>query len=219
MRNNHCWKRKEKFVSKPCQFFKKFLSQNNIKFCQQYDNPQEWRRKFSIDIAFIEERIGIEINGNQHYESNGKLKPYYQQRHDILESFGWQIIEVPYLKVFDDEFKRKILEKIKEKVKCNFDYAEFVKKRMQQKKKRYICERCGKRKKTKQSKKCVECVKYENKLKAIIDRKITKEQLEKLIDEFPFVKIAKMYNVSDVTIKKMVQEIWYRNRKQIRILG
>ena len=30
-------------------------------------------------------RIGIEINGNQHYERNGKLKKYYQDRHDHIE--------------------------------------------------------------------------------------------------------------------------------------
>lgn len=29
-------------------------------------------RSFSLDIAFPEKKIGIEVNGNQHYERNGE---------------------------------------------------------------------------------------------------------------------------------------------------
>jgi very-short-patch-repair endonuclease len=72
-------------------------------------NPKEWKRNFAIDIAFPNEKIGIEINGNQHYQSNGQLKKYYQERHDILEGFGWKIFEIPYLMVWNEDFKSDIL--------------------------------------------------------------------------------------------------------------
>ncbi|MDY5668732.1 MAG: hypothetical protein SPK43_05840 [Candidatus Onthovivens sp.] len=42
----------------------------------------------SVDIAFPDIKIGIEINGNQHYNRDGSLKDYYQKRHDKLEEAG-----------------------------------------------------------------------------------------------------------------------------------
>ncbi len=55
---------------------KKILDNINVKYVPEY-NPLI-NRFFSIDIAFPDKKIGIEINGNQHYNIHGSLKEYYQ---------------------------------------------------------------------------------------------------------------------------------------------
>ena len=42
-------------------------------------------------------KIAFEINGNQHYDLEGKLKEYYQERHNYFKERGWILIEIPYL--------------------------------------------------------------------------------------------------------------------------
>ena len=56
-----------------------------------------------MDIAFPDKQIGIEINGNQHYERNGDLKPYYKDRHNYLECMGWKIYELHYKIPYSDK--------------------------------------------------------------------------------------------------------------------
>ena len=41
------------------------------------------------------------MNGNQHYERNGDLKPYYKERHDLIENIGITLIELPYYKIYE----------------------------------------------------------------------------------------------------------------------
>lgn len=53
-------------------------------------------RHYSIDIAFPDIKLGIEINGNQHYDRKGNLLPYYQERHDLITQAGWKLIELHY---------------------------------------------------------------------------------------------------------------------------
>lgn len=202
LRKNHPWSKKTKFYSSPCQLFKQFLRENNVNFLQQYMNPNEWKRNFAIDIAFIQEKIGIEINGNQHYERNGQLKQYYQQRHDILEEFGWKIIQVPYLMVWNDDFRNNILKEIKDQVNINYDYSEYVKQKLQQKENRYICIKCGQKKKTKESKMCSECASLFNGTNRRKVERPSKEQLQKQISENSFVSLGKKYGVSDNAIRK-----------------
>lgn len=60
-------------------------------------------RAFSIDIAFPDIKIGIEVNGNQHYNNDGSLKQYYQQRHDLIVDAGWTLIELHYLSCYDTD--------------------------------------------------------------------------------------------------------------------
>lgn len=80
----HVWKRNTKFESVPCNNVKQYLKNKNIEFSEEY-NPIQGR-SFSIDIAFPISKIGIEINGNQHYNPDGSLKEYYQNRHDFNSS-------------------------------------------------------------------------------------------------------------------------------------
>lgn len=67
------------------------MLKNNIIFIEEYKPLND--RLFSIDIAFPDKMIGIEINGNQHYDIEGNLKPYYQNRHELIETAGWTLLE------------------------------------------------------------------------------------------------------------------------------
>ncbi len=99
---NHPWKRKDKFISTPCEFLKNKFRDANIKFEKEFI-PLYPDRYFSIDIAFVNKKIGIEVNGNQHYNKNGTLRSYYKKRHDLIEKAGWKLIELHYSKVYTYE--------------------------------------------------------------------------------------------------------------------
>jgi very-short-patch-repair endonuclease len=104
---NHIWNF-SKNKSIPCEFLKNKLNEFHIKFEEEY-KPLYPNRFFAIDIAFPDKKIGIEINGNQHYNKDKTLKSYYQERHDLIEKDGWKIYEFHYLLAYDD----KILDQIK----------------------------------------------------------------------------------------------------------
>ena len=107
--------------SVPCDIFKQKLRELNIDFVEEYSPFID--RHFIMDIAFPEKMIGVEINGNQHYNRNGSLTKYHQDRHDYIESNGWTLFEIHYLAVYNENLmslinKMLISETIKE-----FDYT------------------------------------------------------------------------------------------------
>lgn len=97
--NEHVWKRNTKFISKPCENFKKYLLSKGIKFVEEYTPFDDVN--YSLDIAWPDEKIGIEINGNQHYNLDGSLGNYYSKRHKLFENRGWKIIEIHYTKCYN----------------------------------------------------------------------------------------------------------------------
>ena len=98
--DKHPWKRKDKFISVPCEVLKKKIRDMNIDFVEEFRPIPD--RFFSIDIAFPEMKIGIEVNGNQHYNKDKTLKKYYQERHDLIEENGWRLIELHYSECYND---------------------------------------------------------------------------------------------------------------------
>lgn len=88
----HNWKLNDKFKSRPCENFKNQLNKMCISYIEKMSVSDD--RFFSMDIALPEYKIGIEINGNQHYNRDGTLKEYYQKRHDYIKSLGWNIHEI-----------------------------------------------------------------------------------------------------------------------------
>lgn len=103
------WKTSDKHRSIPCEQLKEKLRALNIKFEEEYQPLLHKKRMFSIDISFPEQKIGIEINGYQHYDTNGNLKPYYQNRHDLIVAEGWTLYEVPYHRAFNIEYILSLL--------------------------------------------------------------------------------------------------------------
>lgn len=98
-KESHVWKRNEKFISKPCENLKKFFKDNNINFVEEYEPFNDVN--YCVDIAFPDEKIAIEVNGNQHYNKDGSLKDYYQKRHDLFVERGWKIFEIHYTKCYN----------------------------------------------------------------------------------------------------------------------
>lgn len=139
-KDKHPWKRKNKFISAPCENVKKYLDDNNIKYISEWSPLED--RFYSIDIAFPDKKIGIEINGNQHYNKNGTLKEYYQKRHDDIVKAGWVLYEFHYTEGFYPERIMKHIELgeqpdyseyfelIEQRKKKNKPYPKGVKQRM-----------------------------------------------------------------------------------------
>jgi very-short-patch-repair endonuclease len=116
--DKHPWKNSNKFKSVPCEKVKEFLNSKHIRFVEEWQ-PLE-NRYFSIDIAFPDIKFGIEINGNQHYDKNGNLKPYYQERHNLIEQAGWKLLELHYTCCFNLSLIENILN-----LKEQPDYSEY----------------------------------------------------------------------------------------------
>jgi very-short-patch-repair endonuclease len=106
--DSHVWKRNDKFKSTPCEILKNYLRSKNINFEEEYTNHGVKKRFFSIDIAFPDKKLAIEVNGNQHYESRGVLKPYYTIREKLLKEVGWSVIQIHYSLCFKEESLEKI---------------------------------------------------------------------------------------------------------------
>lgn len=104
------WKQKDKsrFRSIPCEQLKDILRKDGYEFVEEFTDST-WSHMYSLDIAFLDKKLAIEVNGTQHYDRTGSLMPYYQKRHDYLVSKGWTILEVYYATCF----KKEELEKIK----------------------------------------------------------------------------------------------------------
>ena len=130
--DKHPWKNKDKFISEPCEYLKNKLKEQNIPYVEEYEPFLDKNRFFSVDIAFPDERIGIEVNGNQHYNRDGTLKSYYQERHDYFTANGWGLIEIHYSSVYSLDVGKILEFDYKEK-----DYIEYIKSTKNKKNKKY----------------------------------------------------------------------------------
>lgn len=121
----HHWKRHDKFKSIPCEKLKAWMTSKDVVFISEYSIP-DLTRSFSIDIAFPDKMVGIEINGNQHYNPDGSLKPYYQIRHNLIEAAGWKLYELHYSVCFHlDEFEALLPTIMNSPCKATFDYFNY----------------------------------------------------------------------------------------------
>lgn len=189
--DKHPWKKNDKFLSIPCEILKNRLSIEGINFISEYSPLSD--RNYSIDILIVDKLIGIEVNGNQHYDKNGKLKEYYENRKNDIEKVGLSLIDIHYSKVFDDKFLLELILFIQNKKdKLEFDFI---------KKDDKYCE-CGKKIKN-SSKLCSVCY-------GIKQRKVDRPELciiEKEILEIGYRGTGRKYGVSDNAIRK-----WLKNK-------
>ena len=132
----HPWKRSTKFKSEPCERVKEFLRSRDIVFVEEWQPLDD--RFYSIDIAFPDIKYGIEINGNQHYERDGTLRPYYQERHDRIVQAGWTLLELHYTSCYNLELIEKLLAK-----RTQPDYSEYFKKQKEREERRNNIESRG----------------------------------------------------------------------------
>ena len=98
-KDEHVWRRDSKFLSIPCENLKQYLKNKGINFVEEYEPFDDVN--YCVDIAWPDEKIAIEVNGNQHYNRDGSLSKYYQKRHNLFEQRGWKVIEVHYIKCYN----------------------------------------------------------------------------------------------------------------------
>jgi len=122
----HQWRLKtDRYYSHPCEKFKEALRCKSIEFVEEYKPLED--RHFSIDIAFPTIKVGIEINGGQHYGENGTLKDYYQTRHDIIEAAGWKLYEIPHRACYNDAKLSEIIDSVTSTYDLTgIDWSNFV---------------------------------------------------------------------------------------------
>lgn len=169
--NKHPWKITTKFKSKPCEYLKEELRKNNISFVEEFGNFKD--HNYSIDIAFPNDKIGIEVNGNQHYNNDGTLKEYYKERQKYIESFGWKLYQIHYSLVYDKTVLNLIIQQIKNNIKnLNVDYSFYIpnKENIIQKRTCKICKRVLKYDLNKDNI-CKKCLQQINKNKLYEERK------------------------------------------------
>jgi hypothetical protein len=193
--DKHSWKKKNKQLSVPCELFKTKLNNSNINYVEEYSPVED--RFFSIDIAFPDKKIGIEINGNQHYDNNGKLKKYYQERKDIIEKSGWKLYDIYYTKVYDVYFCDSFINEFKNNNLETVDYSVYL-----YKKEINTCVDCG-CEIYKYSKRCVMCNGKNRIKKDMPNYEILKEQILK----FGYCGTGRIYGVSDNTIRKWLKRM------------
>lgn len=197
--NKHPWKKSDKFISKPCEIFKNILRENKIAFVEEYQPLSD--RFFSIDISFPDKKIGIEINGNQHYDRNGKLKKYYQDRKELIEKQGWKLFEYHYSVAYDEKMCQKIISFLKNDYDLgNIDYSFFI-----QTKREYVCLDCGGKRKYSKSVRCRECASIHNGSKKRKTIRPSYRELMNLLNENGYCKVGRMFGVSDNTIRKWIK--------------
>lgn len=118
LKNNpdkHPWKKLSKFKSAPCEKLKEILKNNNLEFVSEFSDLN-WEHNYSIDIAFPNNKIGLEVNGNQHYNKNKSLTKYFKQREKYLISVGWKIYQIHYSLVYNQNFIFELINKIKKDI-------------------------------------------------------------------------------------------------------
>ena len=98
-KDQHVWRRDSKFLSVPCENLKQYLKDKAINFVEEYEPFDDIN--YCVDIAWPDEKIAIEVNGNQHYNKDGSLSKYYQKRHNLFENRGWKVFEIHYSKCFN----------------------------------------------------------------------------------------------------------------------
>lgn len=116
-----------KSKSVPCEYLKEWLRKKGVQFVDEYLPMLEQGRYYSLDIAFPDKKIGIEVNGDMHYKPEGGLREYYQTRHDTIEAQGWRLYEIPRKLVYNSE-KMTVLfdEVLSSVVKQDFDFLNYI---------------------------------------------------------------------------------------------
>jgi len=189
-RSNNYYKEHTHYISKPCEHFKSIMKEEGYEFISEH-RPLFPDRHFRIDISFPDKKIGIEINGTQHYE-NKQLKPYYQERHNLICESGWVLYEIPYNLAWNRDFVFNFLKNIEKNT--GTDYSGYLKESL-----KYKCKKCGAdRDRGSNSGLCHKCF-HEAR------RKVERPSYEQLLEDkktLPMTTIGKKYGVCDNAVRK-----------------
>lgn len=122
----HAWRKSDKFKSAPCELLKQKLSEEGISFIEEHQPLAD--RFYSIDIAFPDKKIGIEVNGSQHYNRDKSLKEYYENRKKSIEKEGWRLFDIHYSKIYNKKFIDDFIKQIRNNFSLgSIDYSFYIK--------------------------------------------------------------------------------------------
>jgi len=201
----HPWRSKDRFKSVPCNILKDMFAQEGLSFLEEYIPIGD--RFYSLDIAFPDKKIAIEVNGNQHYDSEGKLKSYYQERHDNIETDGWHIIELHYSTVYNADLIKKLVSDLKQSHGLgitDYSFYQEEQKRIRNEKitkreNKFNCKKCGIQRKFKSANGlCSKC--YKETTRQV--PRPSREQLFADVSSMSIVSVGKKYGVSDNSVRK-----------------
>lgn len=116
----HPWANTKHNYSAPCELLKSLLKEEKIDFIEEFQPLRDKGRFFAIDIYFPELKLGIEINGTNHYDKEGNLAPYYLDRHNLICAEGISLVEIRYHKIYSEDFRRELIRLLRESVVENF---------------------------------------------------------------------------------------------------
>ena len=139
----------------PCEHLKSELRNHGFDFIEEYQCFSE--RFYRLDIAFPLKKICFEVNGCFHYDNHGKLKQKYQERHDFIVSKGWNVIEIPHMMVYNEEYVNYLISILNDNNCIEDKYEDLKQELIRKEKEKHICPICGGEKKTTQSKICLKC--------------------------------------------------------------
>lgn len=203
-KDKHVWKRHDKFISKPCEYLKDKLIENGITFLPEYTLDPETTdnyKNYAIDIAFPNVKIGLEVNGNQHYNADNTLKKYYQEKNDYFIKNGWTIYQIYYIKVYNKLFVNDLIQKLKNNYDIgNVDYSFYIRK-----KKEYFCKTCGENKVKKKDVDCLNCSRFKRRK---VKNRPNRDELNKLVDDYGMEYVGRKFGVTGAAVKK-----WLKNEK------
>lgn len=86
--------------SYPERYWKKIFDNVGLKYVEQYQI-----HIYQLDFALVEEKIDIEIDGDQHYLDK-RIVESDKRRNDYLENLGWKVIRIrwsEYKKLVDKQ--------------------------------------------------------------------------------------------------------------------
>ena len=180
--------------SYPEKYFEDILSKSELKYERYYRIGL-----YELDFAFLDKKIDLEIDGNQH-EEDERIKSSDSRRDQFMIDEGWKIIRISWRKYqkLSKEDKANYIVKLTDYINNTISVPYIIELDN-------LCPICGGKKKYKKSKYCRDCADYEQ-------RKIkNRPTLEELIDDVKkgYEYTPRKYGVSSRTIKDWIISYGY----------
>lgn len=100
--------------SYPERYWKKIFDKASLNYVEQYQI-----HTYQLDFALVEEKIDIEIDGDQHYLDN-RIIGSDKRRNQYLENLGWKIIRIKwsdYKKLVDKQDRKDYVDSVMEDIR------------------------------------------------------------------------------------------------------
>lgn len=100
--------------SYPERYWKKIFDKAGLNYVEQYQI-----HTYQLDFALVEEKIDIEIDGDQHYLDE-RIIESDKRRNQYLENLGWKIIRIKwsdYKKLVDKQDRKDYIDSVMKKIR------------------------------------------------------------------------------------------------------